>query len=186
MPNSIPPRAGLVGEGLLTATATTNQFASVILSGQCLLVANGFSGKAVSSNLVGEMTGGQIPPLGKSYDPSVIGIADSAKSSLIGELIGSDPLKPINLALNWDAGYGWKYGPQELVSGGGGGGSATFTHSQSSASSTWTVSHNLGYRPDVSITSLGGILVDAEVNHLSNNQLQIIFDIPFSGYARCT
>jgi hypothetical protein len=187
MTNTIPPRAGLVGQGSLTVTATTNQFASVILSGQGLITANGYAGRAASADLVGELTGGQTPPQGRAYDPSVIGLANSSSSKLVGELIGSEAEHPINLALNWDAGYGWKYGPQEVVIGGGGGsGGATFIHTQSTTSTTWTVPHNLGFRPDVDITSTGGIAVEAEVSHSSNNLLTITFDIPFSGYARCT
>lgn len=63
----------------------------------------------------------------------------------------------------------------------------SFTHNQPTISSTWTVPHNLGYRPTVSVTTSGGVEVDGgEIVHLSNNTLQILFDDSFSGFARCT
>jgi hypothetical protein len=62
---------------------------------------------------------------------------------------------------------------------------AGYTHTQGSAASTWTVNHNLGFRPDVTIYSAGGREVEADVLHLNNNQTEIYFAAPFSGTARC-
>jgi hypothetical protein len=57
---------------------------------------------------------------------------------------------------------------------------------QSSALPVWTVAHNLGYRPIVSVYSTGGVeIIGGEIVHLSVNTLQITFDIPFAGAARC-
>jgi hypothetical protein len=74
-------------------------------------------------------------------------------------------------------------------SGGGsaGGGSTAYVHTQNSSASLWTISHNLGFRPDVCITTTGGVeILAGEVTHLSVNVLQINFDAGFTGQARCT
>lgn len=61
--------------------------------------------------------------------------------------------------------------------------SGVFQHTQSAPLSLWNVNHNLGYRPNVGLYSSGGLLMLAEVLHLSTNQTQIFFDQPTSGYA---
>jgi hypothetical protein len=65
----------------------------------------------------------------------------------------------------------------------GGVSGSTFEHIQSVASSTWTINHNLGFRPNVSVTTMGGAEVLAEVLHISVNQTQITFDSPLAGIA---
>lgn len=59
-----------------------------------------------------------------------------------------------------------------------------YMHTQSSAASTWTVAHNLGYRPLVTPLSVGGLEMIGTVLHLSENTLEISFEIPISGSAR--
>ena len=61
----------------------------------------------------------------------------------------------------------------------------SYTHTQSSAASTWTVPHNLGFRPAVTVTTVGGLVMYGEEIHLSTNTLQILFVVPVSGTARC-
>lgn len=63
---------------------------------------------------------------------------------------------------------------------------ASFEHPQVSASDTWTVNHNLGFRPAVSILSVGGREMWAEVIHTSVNQFIAYFDAPTSGIAICS
>lgn len=58
-----------------------------------------------------------------------------------------------------------------------------FIHTQSLASTTWTVTHNMGKRPSVSIVDSSGYEVIASVNHVSVNQLVITFSSAFSGVA---
>lgn len=65
-------------------------------------------------------------------------------------------------------------------------GSAAYTHTQSSAADTWTVNHNLGFRPAASILSVGGKEMLAEVIHTSVNQFIAYFDAPISGVAICS
>jgi hypothetical protein len=65
----------------------------------------------------------------------------------------------------------------------GGGSGGAFEHIQSTPASTWVVNHNLGFRPNVSVKSVGGLEVDTEVLHISTNQVQILFDTNFTGIA---
>jgi hypothetical protein len=67
-----------------------------------------------------------------------------------------------------------------------GNGEVQYTHTQAVASATWTVNHNLGYRPAVSVLSVGGALMLAEVIHISANQAQVFFDSPTAGQAACS
>jgi hypothetical protein len=58
-----------------------------------------------------------------------------------------------------------------------------YTHTQASPLATWTIPHNLGRKPVVQIFTIGGIEVEAQFIHLTDNTTQIIFDAPFSGIA---
>ncbi len=61
-----------------------------------------------------------------------------------------------------------------------------YTHVQSTLASTWVVNHNLGAKPIVSVLSVGGLQMLAEVIHISANQLQVIFDTPVAGSVICS
>lgn len=63
---------------------------------------------------------------------------------------------------------------------------SSYTHTQASAASTWSIPHNLGYRPTVSVYTTGGVEVEAEVAHLSANVLEARFAAPMAGSARLT
>ena len=63
---------------------------------------------------------------------------------------------------------------------------SSYTHTQASASSTWTIAHNLGWRPTITVLSAGGVQMIAEVVHLSTNTAQVLFVEPTTGSARCT
>ena len=60
---------------------------------------------------------------------------------------------------------------------------ANYLHTQSTASSTWVVNHNLGIFPRVTVLDDGGNEVLAGVTHTSENQVVIQFGAPFSGRA---
>lgn len=64
-------------------------------------------------------------------------------------------------------------------------GTGGFLHTQGSASASWVVNHNLGFRPTVQVYDTGGSVVNAEIVHVSINQCQILFAAPVSGYCRC-
>jgi hypothetical protein len=61
---------------------------------------------------------------------------------------------------------------------------ASHEHVQAVASDVWTVNHNLGLRPAVTVLSPGGIEVEASVAHISVNQTVISFVTPQAGSAR--
>lgn len=67
-----------------------------------------------------------------------------------------------------------------------GAGSPNFVHTQASAATSWTVNHNLGFRPAVEVFSVGGAEIDAEVLHTSVNQTVISFSTSTAGSARFT
>lgn len=58
-------------------------------------------------------------------------------------------------------------------------------HTQSVAAAEWIVNHNFGYKPDVSIYDNGGNEVEAQVLHMSDNQVRIYFAAANAGFARC-
>ena len=66
------------------------------------------------------------------------------------------------------------------------GANKTYQFVQVSPARVWTVNHNLGLRPSVSIVDSGGAEIEADVRHSSPNQLVIYFAIPMSGLARLT
>jgi len=60
----------------------------------------------------------------------------------------------------------------------------TFTFTQASSSASWTVTHNLGYRPGgVSIIDSAENVVMGDIVHSSDNELVINFSSAFSGKA---
>jgi hypothetical protein len=66
------------------------------------------------------------------------------------------------------------------------GNGARHTHVQAAALLVWTVPHNLGFRPNVTVTTTGGQEVwGGEVLHLSVNTLTITFDVAMAGSADC-
>ena len=70
-------------------------------------------------------------------------------------------------------------GPQGTPGASGG----FFTFTQASPASTWTISHNLGYRPNISVVDSAGSQVEGNVVWTSTNSLTITFSGAFSGVA---
>jgi hypothetical protein len=64
-----------------------------------------------------------------------------------------------------------------------GAGAAAFRHVQGSAASTWVINHNLGIEPQVEVMSPGSVRVNAEVIHVNLNQVQVLFAVPYAGFA---
>ena len=58
-----------------------------------------------------------------------------------------------------------------------------YSHTQSVSSATWTITHNLGFRPAVSVVDSGGNHVIGDVNYVSVNVLTVSFSAPFGGSA---
>lgn len=63
--------------------------------------------------------------------------------------------------------------------------STGITFTQTIPSATWTIAHNLGYEPNVSII-VGGEEVEAEVDFPNNSVVVISFGTPVAGTARLT
>lgn len=56
-------------------------------------------------------------------------------------------------------------------------------HTQTSASSSWSITHGLGKYPSATVVDSAGSEVIGEVNYTDNNNLTITFTAPFSGKA---
>lgn len=63
---------------------------------------------------------------------------------------------------------------------------AGYTHSQPVASAVWTINHNLGFKPSVSVYGLAGNVVLANVDHASDNVAIVTLAAPMAGGARLT
>jgi len=60
------------------------------------------------------------------------------------------------------------------------------THTQNSPSTTWTITHTLGGKPQVTVVDTGDNMVHGDVQYLSNTQIICSFSAPFSGLAYLT
>ena len=58
-----------------------------------------------------------------------------------------------------------------------------YVFNQNTPSATWTITHNLGRRPSVTVVDSAGTVVIGEVNYTSDNTLVITFSAGFSGQA---
>lgn len=65
----------------------------------------------------------------------------------------------------------------------GGGADANYVHTQASALGTWTVAHNLGKRPSVTVVDSSDREVEGDIVHDSINQATITFSAAFAGKA---
>lgn len=60
---------------------------------------------------------------------------------------------------------------------------ATYTHDQASAASVWTITHNLGAKPSVTVVDTADQVCIGTVEYLSLNTVRVTFSAPFSGKA---
>ena len=60
-----------------------------------------------------------------------------------------------------------------------------YTHNQSVASAVWSVTHDLGRYPSVTVVDSSGAEVKGDVQYTSANTLEIRFSAPFAGKAYC-
>lgn len=58
------------------------------------------------------------------------------------------------------------------------------TFNQLSASPVWTINHNFGHLPLVTLYNTGRQEIDADITHTSLNQVVVTFAIPVAGFAR--
>ncbi len=78
-----------------------------------------------------------------------------------------------------DTGPQGPQGPQ----GPAGGGTASYVHDQSVPAATWTINHNLGYFPNVTVVDSAGNQVIGQVQYISLNSMTINFNASFGGKA---
>ena len=76
-------------------------------------------------------------------------------------------------------------GPQGPKGDTGDAGSATlsYVHTQASASSSWTINHNLSFVPNITIVDSAGTVVEGQYDYPSNTTIVASFSSPFSGKA---
>lgn len=67
--------------------------------------------------------------------------------------------------------------------GGGGGTGPAYVHIQSEASVLWIINHNLGYRPDFTLFTVGGVQFSAGIDHPSLNQSRVSTGVALAGEA---
>ena len=58
-----------------------------------------------------------------------------------------------------------------------------FNHQQGIARSTWTITHNLNFYPNVTVVDSAGTIVEGEITYTNKNSLVLNFHSPFSGNA---
>jgi len=65
-------------------------------------------------------------------------------------------------------------------------GSGAYIHTQSAASTTWTINHNMGFRPSVELLDSGSQEIDGEISHPTINQTIVRLNPASTGIARLT
>lgn len=75
---------------------------------------------------------------------------------------------------------GDKGDPAEIIEGTG---DLSFLHEQPSASDTWTIAHNLGKYPSVTVVDSAGDECEGVTNYVGLNQVVISFSAAFAGRA---
>ena len=63
------------------------------------------------------------------------------------------------------------------------GGDKHFTHNQTSALASWTITHNLGKFPSVTVVDSAKTVVVGEIEMININEIEITFSAGFSGKA---
>ena len=67
-------------------------------------------------------------------------------------------------------------GPQGPVGG-------NYTFEQQTNATVWNITHNLGYRPAVTVQDYGKITLEGDLSHTDANSLVLTFSQAVSGYA---
>lgn len=63
-------------------------------------------------------------------------------------------------------------------------GGASYVHNQLAPSTTWTIAHNLGFKPSVELLNSGSQEIEGDVVHMSQNVTVVYFTTPITGFAR--
>jgi len=62
-------------------------------------------------------------------------------------------------------------------------GKQAYIHTQSTPSATWTINHNLGRKPSVTIVDSSEKVVFGDITYVTDNQLTVSFSAAFGGKA---
>ena len=62
-------------------------------------------------------------------------------------------------------------------------GRVSYDHTQGSASDTWVINHNLGFKPNVTVVDSAGTIYEGEITYTNSNSLTVSFSAAFSGKA---
>jgi len=58
-----------------------------------------------------------------------------------------------------------------------------YTHNQGVSSNSWTINHNLGFYPNVTVVDSAGTIYEGEITYTNTNSLTVSFSAAFSGKA---
>lgn len=61
-----------------------------------------------------------------------------------------------------------------------------YVHNQTSASNQWTISHNLGFFPNVTVLDNQNRIIEADTVYLNTNSVRIVMNVALSGVAYLT
>jgi hypothetical protein len=73
---------------------------------------------------------------------------------------------------------------EDVVTSGGSSTAASYVHNQATAAASWTMAHNLGFKPSVELLNSGSQEIEGDVVHLSQNVVVAYFTTPIAGFAR--
>ena len=59
----------------------------------------------------------------------------------------------------------------------------TYVHTQNSPATTWTVTHDLDYYPNVTVSDSAGTILEGQIEYPSVNTIVLTFSAAFSGKA---
>jgi len=59
----------------------------------------------------------------------------------------------------------------------------SYAHNQSATSDTWTITHNLGYNPNVVVKDSAGNIIEGDISYNDTSSLTITFSVGTSGFA---
>ena len=59
----------------------------------------------------------------------------------------------------------------------------SYEHTQGAASNSWVITHNLGFKPNVTVIDSAGNIVEGEIAYTNTNSLTVSFQSAFSGNA---
>ena len=59
----------------------------------------------------------------------------------------------------------------------------SFTYEKQSNATTWNITHNLGFRPNVIVMDYGQNNIECDIGHVNQNQLTLTFSEGVSGHA---